>query len=162
MRGALRSLLLVGLLAAACTGASPPPLSAQERPLEIHATALPFKSDEPAATTVGQLRWRGGIAMTANSRRFGGWSDLHISPDSHRLASISDEGSWLVATIDYDADESASEKLDEFVRAAQRVLDSYGGNVLQLTLGDKGAYLYGVFGTPLAHEDDAARACSAA
>jgi predicted ATPase/class 3 adenylate cyclase len=64
--------------------------------------------------------------------------------------------------IDYDADESASEKLDEFVQAAQRVLDGYGGNVLQLTLGDKGAYLYGVFGTPLAHEDDAARACSAA
>ena len=34
----------------------------------------------------------------------------------------------------------------------------YGGNVLQLTLGDKGAYLYGVFGSPVAHEDDAARA----
>ena len=32
---------------------------------------------------------------------------------------------------------------------------------LQLTLGDKGAYLYGVFGSPLAHEDDAARACAA-
>ncbi len=64
--------------------------------------------------------------------------------------------------IDYDADESAHEKLDEFVRAAQRVLSGYGGNVLQLTLGDKGAYLYGVFGTPLAHEDDAQRACAAA
>jgi class 3 adenylate cyclase/tetratricopeptide (TPR) repeat protein len=64
--------------------------------------------------------------------------------------------------IDYDADESASEKLDAFVRAAQHVLSGYGGNVLQLTLGDKGAYLYGVFGTPLAHEDDAARACAAA
>ena len=64
--------------------------------------------------------------------------------------------------IDYDADESASDKLDEFVQAAQRVLAGYGGNVLQLTLGDKGAYLYGVFGTPHAHEDDAARACAAA
>ena len=38
----------------------------------------------------------------------------------------------------------------------------FGGNVLQLTLGDKGAYLYGVFGAPLAHEDDAARAAAAA
>jgi predicted ATPase/class 3 adenylate cyclase len=64
--------------------------------------------------------------------------------------------------IDYDADASAGEKLDEFVRAAQHVLASYGGNLLQVTLGDKGAYLYGVFGTPLAHEDDAARACAAA
>src|SRR5262249_18258353 len=39
---------------------------------------------------------------------------------------------------------------------------AHGGNVLQLTLGDKGAYLYGVFGTPVAHEDDAARAAAAA
>ncbi|HWE80286.1 MAG TPA: AAA family ATPase, partial [Gaiellaceae bacterium] len=64
--------------------------------------------------------------------------------------------------IDYDGDEAASEKLDEFVREAQRVLSADGGNLLQLTLGDKGAYLYGVFGTPFAHEDDAARACAAA
>jgi predicted ATPase/class 3 adenylate cyclase len=64
--------------------------------------------------------------------------------------------------IDYDADESAGERLDAFVRGAQRVLATYGGNLLQVTLGDKGAYLYGVFGTPLAHEDDAARACAAA
>jgi class 3 adenylate cyclase/tetratricopeptide (TPR) repeat protein len=64
--------------------------------------------------------------------------------------------------IDYDNDEDASTKLDDFVRSAQRVMNGYGGNVLQLTLGDKGAYLYGVFGSPLAHEDDAGRAASAA
>ena len=34
--------------------------------------------------------------------------------------------------------------------------------LLQLTLGDKGAYLYAVFGSPQAHEDDAARAAAAA
>jgi class 3 adenylate cyclase/tetratricopeptide (TPR) repeat protein len=64
--------------------------------------------------------------------------------------------------IDYDADPEAPEKLDEFIRAAQRILFGYGGNVLELTLGDKGAYLNGVFGTPIAHEDDGARACAAA
>jgi len=64
--------------------------------------------------------------------------------------------------IDYDSDDSASAKLDAFVRAAQRILSEHGGNVLQLTLGDKGAYLYGVFGTPHAHENDAERACAAA
>jgi class 3 adenylate cyclase/tetratricopeptide (TPR) repeat protein len=63
--------------------------------------------------------------------------------------------------IDYE-DDSAIDQLDEFVRSAQRILSGYGGNVLQLTVGDKGAYLYGVFGTPSAHEDDAARACAAA
>ena len=64
--------------------------------------------------------------------------------------------------IDYDDDDDAIAKLNEFVRHAQRILASYGGNLLQLTLGDKGAYLYGVFGSPLAHEDDAARAAAAA
>ena len=39
---------------------------------------------------------------------------------------------------------------------------SYGGNLLHLTLGDKGAYLYAVFGSPRGHEDDAARAAAAA
>ncbi len=66
------------------------------------------------------------------------------------------------AGIDYDDDPEAIAKLDDFVRQAQRIMAGYGGNVLQLTLGDKGAYLYGVFGSPVAHEDDAARAAAAA
>ncbi|MEA2519826.1 MAG: hypothetical protein QOF49_1906, partial [Chloroflexota bacterium] len=64
--------------------------------------------------------------------------------------------------IDYDDDDEAIGKLDTFVRRAQQILVGFGGNVLQLTLGDKGAYLYGVFGSPTAHEDDAARAAAAA
>jgi class 3 adenylate cyclase/tetratricopeptide (TPR) repeat protein len=64
--------------------------------------------------------------------------------------------------IEYDTDDDAVEKLDSFIRRAQRVFADYGGNLLQLTLGDKGAYLYAVFGSPHAHEDDAARAASAA
>jgi predicted ATPase/class 3 adenylate cyclase len=63
--------------------------------------------------------------------------------------------------IDYDDDDEAIEKLDAFVRRAQQIMAGFGGNVLQLTLGDKGAYLYGVFGSPTAHEDDAARAAAA-
>lgn len=64
--------------------------------------------------------------------------------------------------IDFDTDDAADEKLNEFVVRAERIFESYGGNVLQLTLGDKGAYLYGVFGSPVAHEDDAVRAATAA
>ena len=66
------------------------------------------------------------------------------------------------AGIDYDNDPDAHLLLDHFIRRAQRVIDGYGGNLLQLTIGDKGAYLHAVFGAPLAHEDDAARACAAA
>ena len=96
-------LFVVCLLVAACGSGSPRPAGAQEQALEIKASAQPFKIDEPAATRVDRLIWRGGIAMTANSPNFGGWSDLHISPDGRRLTSISDEGGWLTATIDYDS-----------------------------------------------------------
>ena len=83
---------------------SPPPAGAQEQPLEIRNASQPFKIDDPAATRIGRLVWRGGIVMTANSRHFGGWSDLHVSADGRSLTSISDEGAWLTATIDYDCE----------------------------------------------------------
>ena len=61
-----------------------------------------------------------------------------------------------------DEDDDAAAKLDDFVRRAQRICAEYGGNLLQMTIGDKGAYLYAVFGSPHAHEDDGARAAAAA
>lgn len=64
--------------------------------------------------------------------------------------------------IDFDSDPEAPRKLKAFVRTAQEVLDRFGGCLLQLTLGDKGAYLYAVFGSPQAHEDDSSRAVRAA
>ncbi len=64
--------------------------------------------------------------------------------------------------IDFDDDDDAIEKLDAFVRHAQRIITASGGNLLHLTLGDKGAYLCAVFGSPVAHENDAARAGAAA
>jgi len=64
--------------------------------------------------------------------------------------------------IDYDDDPDAPKLLDDFMSRAQWVIDGHGGNLLSLTVGDKGAYFYAVFGAPLAHEDDAARACAAA
>ena len=64
--------------------------------------------------------------------------------------------------LDFEGDPEAAEVLDAFVTRAEQVLDEQGGYVLQLTIGDKGAYLYAVFGSPIAHEDDAARACEGA
>ena len=66
------------------------------------------------------------------------------------------------AGIDYDRQDDAMQELDTIVRYVQRIVTSFGGNLLQLTLGDKGGYLFAVFGAPLAHEDDAARATAAA
>ena len=64
--------------------------------------------------------------------------------------------------IDYDQDVDAEAKLDAFVTAVQRVIAKYDGALLQLVIGDKGSYLYAVFGAFTAHEDDAQRAVYAA
>ncbi|MGE5264712.1 MAG: tetratricopeptide repeat protein [Acidobacteriota bacterium] len=66
------------------------------------------------------------------------------------------------AGIDYDGDDSARDKLDTFIRQAQHIVAQYDGTLLQLTIGDKGSYLYVAFGVPNAHEDDARRAVNAA
>lgn len=64
--------------------------------------------------------------------------------------------------LDFENDPGAPQVLDDFVTRAELALEEQGGYVLQLTIGDKGAYLYAVFGSPIAHEDDAARACESA
>ena len=64
--------------------------------------------------------------------------------------------------IDYDHDPDAVAKLDHFTQRVQQVLSEFGGNLLHVILGDKGAYMCAVFGTPHAHEDDASRAATAA
>jgi CheY-like chemotaxis protein/predicted metal-dependent HD superfamily phosphohydrolase len=63
---------------------------------------------------------------------------------------------------DYDGDEDAGSKLDAYVRWTQAVVHQHEGSLLQVTLGDKGSYLYAAFGAPVAHSDDAARAVAAA
>lgn len=60
--------------------------------------------------------------------------------------------------IDYEGDPQAGEKLNNFIQQVQAILEHYGGTFIQLTIGDKGSYIYAAFGAPLAHEDDASRA----
>lgn len=48
------------------------------------------------------------------------------------------------------------------MRRVQQIVVRYHGSILQLTMGDKGSYLYIAFGAPIAHEDDASRAVHAA
>ena len=64
--------------------------------------------------------------------------------------------------LDYDADAQAGAQLDRFIREVQRILARYEASLFQVTIGDKGSYLYAAFGAPIAHEDDARRALRAA
>lgn len=60
--------------------------------------------------------------------------------------------------IDYDHDDLAAQKLNDFVVRSQSILNHFEGVLIQLTIGDKGSYLYAAFGAPFAHEDDSSRA----
>src|SRR5262249_54151309 len=64
--------------------------------------------------------------------------------------------------IDFEHSPNAQEQLDAYVRWVQGVLGRYDGVLLQVSLGDKGSYLYGTFGAPTVHEDDSRRAILAA
>lgn len=64
--------------------------------------------------------------------------------------------------IDYDNDPGALQKLDNYIRWVQGVVSRFGGFLLELTIGDKGSYLYASFGTPIAYDDNPIRAAAAA
>jgi adenylate cyclase len=64
--------------------------------------------------------------------------------------------------IDYDRDPQAGQRLNEYICAVQALLSRGGGNLLEITVGDKGSYLYISFGATVSHEDDAHRAVLAA
>ena len=64
--------------------------------------------------------------------------------------------------IDLAQNPSAGEQLDAYIRWVQAVLTRYEGVLLEVNLGEKGSFLYGTFGAPVVHEDDARRAVSAA
>ncbi|HEU4324306.1 MAG TPA: adenylate/guanylate cyclase domain-containing protein [Roseiflexaceae bacterium] len=63
--------------------------------------------------------------------------------------------------IDYEC-EHALPQLNRLICGMQQLLQRYGGTLLQLTIGDKGSYVYAGFGAPVAHEDDARRAVQTA
>jgi predicted ATPase/class 3 adenylate cyclase len=64
--------------------------------------------------------------------------------------------------LDYDDDPEAGTSLNRFIRWVQGILHDYDGTLIQLTVGDKGSYLYASFGAPTAHEDDTRRALQVA
>lgn len=64
--------------------------------------------------------------------------------------------------IDYEHNPAAGRQLYVYIRWVQAILNRYEGVLLEVTLAEKGGYLYGTFGAPVVHEDDARRAVAAA
>jgi class 3 adenylate cyclase/tetratricopeptide (TPR) repeat protein len=64
--------------------------------------------------------------------------------------------------IDYDRDDEAGSKLTDFICWVQGVIQRTDGYLIQLTVGDKGSFLYVAYGAPIGHDDNAVRAVAAA
>ncbi len=87
---------------------------------------------------------------------------LRASPDRF-LAELRPASALMLqfSGIDYDQ-EDAGARLDTYIRQVQEIVSHYEGILVDLTMADKGGYLYAAFGAPVAHEDDARRAVQAA
>jgi class 3 adenylate cyclase/tetratricopeptide (TPR) repeat protein len=63
--------------------------------------------------------------------------------------------------IDFDSDEAESQ-LNSFIQRSQKTAVRHGGTLMDITIGDKGSYIYINFGAFSAHEDDSRRAVNTA
>lgn len=71
-------------------------------PIKIKAYPLSgFDKSDSSRIRFGSLTWRGGLVLTSDDPRFGGWSGVAIDPDGKRVLAVSDAGTWLSARVSY-------------------------------------------------------------
>jgi hypothetical protein len=132
--GALtRRTLLGGLAASACAVRlaaaeenGPGGVLAEPQTIEIRPKPLPFFRSGADTNRFGGLEYRGGLVLTSPAEHFGGWSGLVMDASGRRLLSISDEGAWLTASVEY-ADRAPA----ALVRASIGPLLGLGGRPLR-------------------------------
>lgn len=72
--------------------------------LVLDAVPVGLEGSAPAATVPGALRFMGGLWLRSDDPRFGGLSDLRVSPDGSRLLAVTDCGHGFTASLAYGAD----------------------------------------------------------
>jgi hypothetical protein len=70
-------------------------------PTEITGIPIDFDRDHPERKAFGKLIFRGGLSLYAKTSYFGGYSALAVDPSGNALLAVSDAGTWLRSTIDY-------------------------------------------------------------
>ncbi|MGL4974490.1 MAG: esterase-like activity of phytase family protein, partial [Bosea sp. (in: a-proteobacteria)] len=70
-------------------------------PVEIKAIPLAaFEPRNPDKRKFGQLTFRSGLQLSADQKRFGGFSGLWRSGDGRQLVTVTDNGWWLTANVE--------------------------------------------------------------
>ena len=84
------------LMAIGCVAA------AHAEAIAVKALPLAFNPEATLKQSEGRLVYRGGLELRSGAAAFGGFSAARVSADGRQLIALSDRGSWLTATIDYD------------------------------------------------------------
>lgn len=122
----------------------------------LYGRGMPRPGPAPPLVPVAIAQVRPWLPAAVYARLLDGQSDhfAEIRPTVALFLRFGD--------LDYDGDAAAGSQLDTYIRWVQDVLARYEAVLIDLTLGDKGSYLYATFGTPVAHGDDTTRAMAAA
>lgn len=98
-RFSLRRRLGAGLLALVwcCSGQAQ---AAGER-ISVTAKPVEFSILDPERRTFGELRYLGGLILESQDKRFGGFSGLVLTRQGRRLLTVSDQGWWMSAELNY-------------------------------------------------------------
>src|SRR5262245_60170266 len=97
--------LTVAVVIAAVALGGTKPTTVDLQPSTITVEARPITSFDPAPpeeTHFGKLTWRGGLVLKSAAKNFGGWSGLIVDATGKGYFAISDAGSWMSGTLDYD------------------------------------------------------------
>lgn len=71
--------------------------------VEVSAEYVALYPEEAQRLDLGALDYRGGLVLTSEDERFGGFSAIEVSADGTRLLAISDSGYWMTASLAYEA-----------------------------------------------------------
>ena len=106
MRGAPRctALLLGAALLVMAPVLAAKPVDTPRAVIATTVSAIPitFDRDRPDRVAFGKLVFRGGLNLFAKSRYFGGYSGLALDKSGTALLAVSDAGTFMRATLDYD------------------------------------------------------------
>jgi hypothetical protein len=104
VRLAVATVVSVTILCSVVRAEQKPDLSSEAiETIRIDARRIAhFGKGDPSRRKFGGLEFRGGLQLSSESSKFGGWSGFEIDPDGKRFLAVSDAGAWITGSIAYD------------------------------------------------------------
>ncbi len=101
-KAAIPVFLLLAIVLSPAT-ASGPAISGKIAQIRVYAQPINFDPFDAARTRFGALEWRGGLVLTSDHDKFGGFSGLALNGKGDKMVAVSDRGWWMSAVLKYDA-----------------------------------------------------------